>query len=42
GRLRVVVDQVLPIEQAARAHRIVEDSGHVGKVLLDVATGSGG
>lgn len=41
GRFRVVVDRVLPIEQAARAHQLVEDSGHVGKVLLDVA-GSGG
>ena len=42
GRFRVIVDRVLPVEQAAEAHRIVEDSGHVGKVLLDVATGSSG
>ncbi|GAA1952202.1 NAD(P)H-quinone oxidoreductase [Catenulispora subtropica] len=42
GRFRVVVDRVLPVEQAAQAHRIVEESGHVGKVVLDVATGSGG
>ncbi|NUP50494.1 MAG: NAD(P)H-quinone oxidoreductase [Catenulispora sp.] len=41
GRFRVVVDRVLPIEQAGRAHQLVEDSGHVGKVLLEVA-GSGG
>ena len=34
GRFRVVVDRVLPIEQAAEAHRVVESSGHVGKVLL--------
>ena len=41
GRFRVIVDRVLPIEQAAEAHRIVEDSGHIGKVLLDVAAGRG-
>jgi putative PIG3 family NAD(P)H quinone oxidoreductase len=42
GRFRVVVDRVLPVEEAPQAHRIVEESGHVGKVLLDVATASGG
>ncbi|GAA2043376.1 NAD(P)H-quinone oxidoreductase [Catenulispora yoronensis] len=42
GRFRVVVDRVLPVEAAAEAHRIVEDSGHVGKVLLDVAAAGGG
>ena len=38
GRFRVVVDRVLPIDRAAEAHRVVEESGHVGKVVLDVAT----
>ncbi|ACU69031.1 NAD(P)H quinone oxidoreductase, PIG3 family [Catenulispora acidiphila DSM 44928] len=38
GRFRVVVDRVLPVDRAAEAHRVVEDSGHVGKVVLDVAT----
>ena len=37
GRFRVVVDRVLPVEQADQAHRVVEESGHVGKVVLDVA-----
>ena len=32
--LQVVVDRVLPLEQVAEAHRIVEASQHVGKVLL--------
>lgn len=36
GAVRPVVDRVLPIERAADAHRIVEASGHVGKVLLEV------
>ena len=34
GEVRPVVDRVLPIAQAADAHRLVESSGHVGKVLL--------
>ncbi|CAL9502109.1 NAD(P)H-quinone oxidoreductase [Streptomyces sp. enrichment culture] len=34
GRVRPVVDSELPLSDAAAAHRRVEDSGHVGKVLL--------
>ena len=34
GRIRPVVHSVLPIDEAAQAHRLVEESGHVGKVLL--------
>ena len=34
GRVRPVVDRVLPMPQAAEAHRLVEASSHVGKVLL--------
>jgi NADPH:quinone reductase-like Zn-dependent oxidoreductase len=29
-----VVDRVLPMSNAAEAHRVVEASSHVGKVLL--------
>ncbi|MDX2543013.1 NAD(P)H-quinone oxidoreductase [Streptomyces sp. WI04-05B] len=36
GRVRPVVDRELPMSDAAAAHRVVEDSGHVGKVLLVV------
>lgn len=36
GRVRPIVHDVLPIEQAADAHRLVEASSHVGKVLLTV------
>jgi putative PIG3 family NAD(P)H quinone oxidoreductase len=36
GRARPVVDRDLPMNDAAAAHRIVEDSGHIGKVLLVV------
>jgi putative PIG3 family NAD(P)H quinone oxidoreductase len=36
GGFRIVVDRVLPVTAAAEAHRIVDASEHVGKVLLEV------
>ncbi len=36
GDVRPVVHAVLPLAEAAAAHRLVEGSGHVGKVLLRV------
>ena len=37
GAVRPVVDRVLPLEQVAQAHRVLEESGHVGKVVLSVS-----
>jgi tumor protein p53-inducible protein 3 len=37
GRLRPVLDRVLPLDQAAEAHRIVQASTHFGKVGLRVS-----
>lgn len=34
GHVRPVVDRVLPMSEAAEAHRVVEAGEHVGKVLL--------
>ncbi|MFJ6727684.1 NAD(P)H-quinone oxidoreductase [Streptomyces sp. NPDC091281] len=34
GRVRPVVDREIPMSDAATAHRVIEESGHVGKVLL--------
>ncbi|MEU0407871.1 NAD(P)H-quinone oxidoreductase [Streptomyces griseorubiginosus] len=34
GHIRPVVDRELPMSDAAAAHRVVEESGHIGKVLL--------
>ncbi|MFJ2822837.1 NAD(P)H-quinone oxidoreductase [Streptomyces toxytricini] len=36
GRVRPVVHTVLPMREAAEAHRLVESGAHVGKVLLAV------
>lgn len=34
GDVRPIVDRELPMSEAAEAHRLVEASGHIGKVLL--------
>lgn len=34
GKIHPVVDRVLPMDQAAAAHRIMESNVHVGKILL--------
>ncbi|MFM9449172.1 NAD(P)H-quinone oxidoreductase [Streptomyces acidiscabies] len=36
GHVQPVVDREIPMREAAEAHRVVEASGHVGKVLLVV------
>ncbi|MFH9981504.1 NAD(P)H-quinone oxidoreductase [Streptomyces sp. NPDC017179] len=34
GHVRPVIDRELPMSDAAAAHRILEESGHIGKLLL--------
>ncbi|WP_375498092.1 NAD(P)H-quinone oxidoreductase [uncultured Jatrophihabitans sp.] len=34
GAVRPVVDTVLPLDEAGRAHQLMNDSGHIGKILL--------
>ena len=34
GRLRPIVHEVMPLADVARAHALMEDSGHTGKILL--------
>jgi putative PIG3 family NAD(P)H quinone oxidoreductase len=38
GTVRPIVDRVVPFEQAADAHRAVEASEHIGKVLLQLSS----
>ena len=42
GKIKPVIHQVFPLEQAAAAHTLMESSAHVGKIVLDLATGQGG
>ena len=37
GAAKVVLDTVLPLERAAEAHRRMESSQHIGKIVLQVA-----
>ncbi|MEV4437738.1 NAD(P)H-quinone oxidoreductase [Streptomyces sp. NPDC049577] len=36
GRVRPVVDRTMPLRDAAGAHQVLEESAHIGKVLLTV------
>lgn len=36
GQLRVVVSEVLPLQEAARAHQLIEGGGVQGKIVLDM------
>jgi NADPH2:quinone reductase len=37
GKIKPVIHQVFPLEQAGAAHALMESSAHVGKIVLDVA-----
>lgn len=37
GRIRPILHQVFPLEQAAAAHRLLKSSAHFGKVVLRIA-----
>jgi putative PIG3 family NAD(P)H quinone oxidoreductase len=39
GALHLVVDRTVPMPDAAQAHRAMEESSHVGKILLEVPRG---
>ena len=35
GTVRPVIHHVLPLTEAAEAHRLMEESGHIGKIMLE-------
>ena len=35
GKLRLLIDRVMPLREAAEAHHLVEKNESVGKVVLD-------
>jgi NADPH2:quinone reductase len=37
GRIKPVIHQTFPLEQASSAHTLMESSAHVGKIMLNVA-----
>ena len=37
GQIRPVIDTVLPLDQAAKAHSVMEKGDHVGKIVLQTA-----
>jgi NADPH2:quinone reductase len=37
GAIKPVIFKVLPLDQAAEAHRLMESSAHIGKIVLRVA-----
>ncbi|HSR84046.1 MAG TPA: NAD(P)H-quinone oxidoreductase [Streptosporangiaceae bacterium] len=38
GQVRPLIHEVLPLAQAAQAHRLMESSAHIGKILLSTAS----
>lgn len=39
GRVRAVVDRSFPLAEVQAAHRVMESSAHIGKIMLEVAGG---
>jgi putative PIG3 family NAD(P)H quinone oxidoreductase len=36
GKIKVVIDRIIPLSRASDAHRVMEESQHMGKILLQV------
>jgi putative PIG3 family NAD(P)H quinone oxidoreductase len=42
AKLKTVIHRVFPMAEAAEAHRLMESSAHIGKIMLQVAAGAAG
>jgi len=38
GTVKPVIHKTFPLDQAAEAHRLMESSAHIGKIVLTVAS----
>jgi NADPH2:quinone reductase len=38
GRCGPIIHQVFPLAEAAQAHRLMESSAHIGKIVLDLGS----
>jgi NADPH2:quinone reductase len=36
GKIRPPIHRTFPLEQASEAHRLMEASGHIGKIVLSI------
>ena len=36
GKIKPIIDQTFPLEKAAEAHKLMESSDHIGKIILEV------
>jgi len=37
GKLKVLVHKTFPLSKANKAHRLMEESTHIGKIILDLS-----
>jgi NADPH:quinone reductase-like Zn-dependent oxidoreductase len=36
GQVKIVIDKIFPVSEVAEAHRLMERSEHIGKIVLSI------